>query len=136
MAPKGSYVDEYRKNAVMGASPVGLIVMLYDGALRFMDQAQHAIASRDYFAQNQNLQKAQKIVSELMCCLDMQRGGEVAQNLLSLYTYVFNQLLEANVDDDPERIKRAAAILSQLRESWVEIDRQRQATQPEVAHAA
>ena len=77
---KGQYVDEYRKNAVNGASPLQLVIMLYDGAIRFCELGRAAMASGDRFAQNTNLVKAQRILTELTSCLDMKQGGEVAKN--------------------------------------------------------
>ena len=70
---------EYQKNAVNGASPIQLVVMLYDGALKFMEAGKKAMAEGDRDKQNQNLQKAQKIVMELMSCLDMEEGKEIAK---------------------------------------------------------
>src|SRR5438874_1610746 len=83
----GKFVQEYQKGAVNGASPVQLVIMLYDGALRFMEAGRHAMIAKDVEKQNASLQKAQKIVMELMSCLDMQNGAEIARNLLALYTY-------------------------------------------------
>jgi len=119
----GRFVQEYRKGAVNGASPLQLIIMLYDGALKHMEAGKHAIESNDLAKQNQNLQKAQRIVMELMSCLDMKQGGEVAKNLLALYTYVLNQLVEANISDKAEPIERSIQVFSDLRESWVEIEK-------------
>jgi flagellar secretion chaperone FliS len=109
---------EYQKNAVNGASPLQLVIMLYDGALKYLDAAM-AQGERD--KQNSNLQKAQKIVMELMACLDMKGGGEIAKNLLSLYSYVLNELVMANLNDDPDAIDRSKVVLTNLRESWRQI---------------
>jgi len=119
----GKYVNEYRKSAVNGASPLQLVIMLYDGALKFMEAGKHAMQTSDLPKQNASLQRAQRIVMELMSCLDLQQGGEVAKNLLALYTYVLNQLVEANMNDQVEPIDRSMKVLSDLRESWVAIDR-------------
>ncbi len=97
--------------------------MLYDGAIRFMNVGKRGIETADLELQNTNLQKAQKIVMELTSCLDMEKGGEVSKNLLALYTYVIGELVEANVGDKVEPIDRCIKILSDLRESWVEIDK-------------
>jgi flagellar protein FliS len=119
----GRFVQEYQKGAVNGASPVQLVIMLYDGALRFMEAGRHAIVRRDVEKQNYNLQKAQKIVMELMGCLDMSGGGDIAKNLLALYTYALNELVEANMKDEPDGVERAMRVFSELRESWVEIEK-------------
>lgn len=72
--------------------------------------------------QNKNLQRAQKIISELISCLDLAKGGEVAQNLLALYTYCYNRLVEANVEDDAIGIDQVSAVLTNLRSGWVELE--------------
>lgn len=119
----GRFAQEYRKNAINGASPLQLVIMLYDGALRFMEQGKHAIQTKDLAKQNDSLQRAQKIVLELMSCLDMERGGEIAKNLLALYTFVLNELVKANVEDSVKSVDNCIRVLSDLRESWSEIER-------------
>lgn len=122
--PYKRFVHEYQKTAVQNASPVGLIVMLYDGAINFMERGKHAMGQADYDKQNQYLQKAQRIVMELIACLDMDQGGEIAQNLFSLYTFALNQLVEANLMAKPEGVDRALRVFTEIRESWVAIEEQ------------
>lgn len=88
-----------------------------------MEAGKYGIEHKDLELQNQNLQKAQRIVMELMSCLDMDKGGEIAKNLLALYSYVLNELVEANVGDKIEPIDRCIKILCELRESWVEVEK-------------
>ena len=126
----GRFVQEYRKSAVNGASPLQLVVMLYDGALKFMEAGKHAMAGGDLEKQNQNLQKAQRIISELMSCLDMEKGGEIAKNLFALYSFALNQLVEANITDDPKPIDTCIKVLSDLRESWVALENDLKAQKP------
>lgn len=115
--------QEYRKSAVNGASPLELVVMLYDGALKSMAAGREAVVAGELEKQNEHLQKAQRIVFELMSCLDMARGGEVASNLLALYGYVINELVAGNVNDDPAAIDRAMKVMDDLRDGWVSISR-------------
>ena len=131
MAAYGRFVQEYRKGAVNGASPLQLVIMLYDGALKYMEAGKYAITHKDLKKQNESLQKAQKIVMELMSCLDMKQGGEVAKNLCALYTYVLNQLVQANIQDDIEPIEQSIRVLSDLRESWVQIEQTQRIPQEE-----
>jgi len=126
----GRITQEYQKHNVNGASPVQLIIMLYDGALRFMEQGKHAMAHGDLPRQNQCLQKAQRIIVELMSTLDMERGGEIAKNLFALYGYVLNELVAANVEDQPEPIDRSIKVISELRDGWAQIERQQKAAAP------
>ena len=139
MAYGNSSIDQYRKSAVTTASPLQLVIMLYDGALRFIETATEALESGDRFKQNHASQKAQKIVTELMACLDMQRGGEVAQNLFALYSFVYNRLVEANLEDRSDYYAQAGKVLSDLKVSWVHLESaQREGRAPtlEPNHAA
>ncbi len=81
----------------------------------------------DLFHQNLNLTKSQKIIAELMACLDMAQGGEVAQNLYALYSFVYNRLVEANIEDRVDYVDQAMKVMSDLRESWVILDDQQRA---------
>lgn len=96
--------------------------MLYDGAMRFMEAGKHAIQTGDLEAQNVQLQKAQRIVTELMACLDTEQGGDIAKNLLALYMFVLNQLVEANIKDDAKAVEVCIGIFSELRESWFKLE--------------
>jgi len=110
--------NRYLETAVETASPVRLIVMLYDGAIRFINEAAYAMQQRDYETQNAKLQRAQKILAELISSLDFDKGGEIAENLFRLYTYMYNQLVEANISDDRDRLEHVVHLLSELREAW------------------
>ena len=126
----------YRQNAVMGASPVQLVIMLYDGAIRFMQEGKTALLNKDFETKNFKLQRAQKIVMELISTLDIRNGGEVATNLLSLYTFVINELVEGNITDKTENIDRAMKTMTDLRDSWVELEKQTKANSEVKPHAA
>ncbi len=110
--------QRYLQTAVETAHPARLVVMLYDGALRFLNLAVEAIEQRNYEQQNLYLQKAQRILSELISSLDFAQGGEIAENLFQLYTYLYNQLVQANISDDKAKVQHAIALLSELREAW------------------
>lgn len=122
MASQSSQVDQYRKSAVNGASPLQLVIMLYDGAFKFIANGRRAMANGDTFEQNKQIQKAQRIVAELISCLDMKKGGEIAENLMALYTFCYNKLVESNLGDNPEGLDQVTEVLSNLRVSWVEIE--------------
>lgn len=96
--------------------------MLYDGALRFMEAGKHAMLKKDVYVQNENLTKAEKIITELLATLNRDQGGEVAENLANLYIYTYNRLVDANIEDKPEYIDECIVIMSDLRESWVDIE--------------
>ncbi len=137
LLPYADFAQEYRKNSVNGASPVQLVIMLYDGAVRFMEAGKAAMLNGELDKQNFNLQRAQKIVMELMVSLDMQRGGEIAKNLLGLYSFVLEQLVSANMEDRPQGVDFAIKTLSELRESWAKIEEaSRTPKVEEIEHAA
>jgi flagellar protein FliS len=110
--------ERYLETAVETASPARLIVMLYDGAIRFINEAAYAMQQRDYETQNTKLQRAQKILAELISSLDFDKGGEIAENLFRLYTYMYNQLVEANINDDTARLEHVVGLLCEIREAW------------------
>ena len=103
--------------------------MLYDGAIRFMEAGRRGLVEGNLEQQNTNLQKAQKIVTELMSSLDMHRGGEVSRNLFALYSYVQNELVTANVEDRQDSIVNAMSTMRELREGWAELEKQQRLDQ-------
>lgn len=110
--------QRYLQTAVETAHPARLVVMLYDGAIRFLGQAREAMEQRNYEQQNYYLQKAQRILAELIASLNFTQGGEVAENLFRIYTYLYNQLVQANIEDDSTKVQHVIALLSELREAW------------------
>lgn len=123
----GQQLDAYRQTTVATASPLDLVIMLYDGAIRFLEQAKKAMAASDYSRQNENLTKAQRIITELSVCLDLDRGGELARNLMSLYIYMNNRLAEANISDDQSALDEVAGNMRELREAWATVPKKNEA---------
>jgi len=111
---------KYLKTQVETASPEQLVTMLYDGAVRFGEQAVEALESGDTETFCGKLGRAQAIVLELSVSLDRTGGGEIAANLAALYAYVHTRLVEADVEKDAERIREALRIMRELREGWIE----------------
>ncbi len=92
--------------------------MLYNGALRFIKQGIAAMEQEDIAGTNSALTRAQDIICELMTSLDLQY--EVANNLLSLYDFVYRSLVLANLKKDVAVAKQCAALITELRDTWVE----------------
>jgi flagellar protein FliS len=111
----------YRQTEVQSRSPLELVVMLYDGALRFMNGAREAIVKNDPVAKRTEISRALEIVSELQSTLNMREGGEVARSLDILYSWVHRRLVEANMHNDPEAIDESRRVLMPLREAWMEL---------------
>ncbi len=120
MASPNDKTKEYLKTQIQTASREQLVLMLYDGAIRFSDQARDMIAAKDYEEAHNLLIRAQNIVMELLYALDRKTGGEVADNLASLYTYCYNRLVEANVHHLPEKVEESNSVLRGLREAWAQ----------------
>lgn len=111
-------LDVYKQTAVTTQNKGRLIVMLYDGAIKFLKQAIRDLASKNYEAKGRNIAKAQDIIVELNTVLDMDAGGEVAQNLRSLYNFMNHQLSQANIQCDPQMIREVIDLLEELNQSW------------------
>ena len=108
----------YRKSQIDTASPGKLIVMLYEGAIRFMNEAKDHLGEDEVEKANNRLLRAQDIVSELMMSLNMKEGGEIASSLYRLYDYLKWRLVEANMSKDTAPIDEAIRIMSSLKEAW------------------
>jgi len=114
----------YKEASVKTASQGKLIIMLYDECVRQLNLALEKfgsdtkIAPKDIEKFSRNIIKAQEIITELMVSLDMESGGEIAQNLLNLYMFFNQELLEANVGTKPEKITFVRNMMGQLRDSW------------------
>jgi flagellar secretion chaperone FliS len=122
--------QSYRKVATQTASPGQLVLMLYEGAIRFCEQALAGFEHRkDPLAFNQtinnNIHRAQAIVTELTAVLNLRKGGEVAQNFRRLYTYLNRRLSEANIRKDREPIEEVISRLRVLRDSWAQMLQER-----------
>src|SRR4051794_27709049 len=87
--------DAYRKNAVENATPTELVVMLYDGALRFAAEARGATLKRDIRARSAATSRLLAIVGHLRSTLDMERGGTLAESLDGLYAFVTARVMDA-----------------------------------------
>ncbi|POR04792.1 flagellar protein FliS [Alkalispirochaeta sphaeroplastigenens] len=126
MAYQQSSVSAYRQTSVKTASQGRIIVMLYDEALRQIDAAETLLAesSRELDKINNALVKAQDIVTELMVSLDLEQGGEIARNLLRLYLFFNDRLMEANVKKEQEPLREVRGLMVNLRDAWKQIEGQ------------
>ena len=109
---------QYLRMRVMTATPEQLQMMLYDGALRFAEQARAALESRDYERGYNTISRVQKIITELSCSLKRDRFPELCDKLSALYAYVFKKLVEANVDHSVAALDEAIGLLRYQRETW------------------
>ena len=120
--------QQYRATKVSTASPVDLVVMLYQGVVRFTRAGIEATERGDVQAAHKGFVRAQDIIAELVSTLDHDRGGEVAKQLLALYDYAFRRLVEANCKKDVVPAREVIQIFRDLGMAWQELaGRQRQA---------
>ncbi|NLZ92742.1 MAG: flagellar export chaperone FliS [Firmicutes bacterium] len=111
--------QQYQQNMVKTASPAQLVLMLYNGALRFIKQAQISLAAKQLEECHQNIIKAQRIVTELMLNLDLSQGV-IAQNLYQLYDYMYQRLVEANLQKTEAPLQEVEQLLQELKNTWSE----------------
>ncbi len=120
-------LSAYRETRVRTASQGTLIVMLYDEAIKQIGAA-IALIEGDSKKDpsriekcNTHVLKSQEIITELMASLDMEAGGDIAKNLLSLYAYFNEQLLEANIEKKADKMIHVRDLMDQLRAAWNEV---------------
>lgn len=115
----------YMQVATATASPGQLVLMLYDGAIRYLEGALHGFQLEDPAESNStinlNIQRAQAILDELNAALNMGAGGEFAERLRALYSYLDRRLFESNLRKDTEGIEETIGRLAILRDAWREM---------------
>jgi flagellar secretion chaperone FliS len=109
--------NAYRESAVLTASPEQLVVMLYDGARRFLHQAATAMRGGDVEISHFKLRRAESIISHLRDTLDMEQG-EVPVRLQAIYLFCNRHLGQARIKRDPAMIEEVSKLLGELREAW------------------
>ena len=117
-------ISRYRRQEILTETPQGLVVKLYEAALRHCRAAETHHREGRIAQRGSAISRALAIVAELRCALDHDKGGEIARNLDSLYVFVNDRLLEAHVARRPEAIGEAQQVLSELHGAWTEVARQ------------
>ncbi len=116
--------QSYQQNDVLTATPGRLVVLLYDGAGRFLRRAAAAVRAENLEASNAALQRAEAIIDELLATLDFDRGGEIAASLRDLYLFCRRELNDARLERDADKIETVADLLGELREAWAQVEAQ------------
>ena len=111
-------IAAYQDSAVTTQSKGRLIVLLYEGAIKFMKLSIKELQANNHEAKGQYINKARDIINELNAVLDMSTGGEIAANLRKLYCFMNNRLSEANVKRDPKMIQEVIELMEELNQSW------------------
>lgn len=115
--------QQYRQTQVETAGPGQLVLMLYNGGVRFCDEAQAALDQKSLEKAHRALVRAQDIVSELLLSLNA-GAGELAENLGRLYEYMHYRLVEANLKKDPAVVAEVRGMFAELGETWQELLKQ------------
>ena len=113
----------YKETQIKTATPGKLILMMYDGAIKNLNQALQDMDDehRRYDSISNSLIKAQDIIAELMISLDFDRGGEIAKNLFGLYVFMNRRLLDGNIQKDKGPLEEVKTLLIELRGAWAEV---------------
>jgi flagellar protein FliS len=113
-----SAAEEYRRQRILNLPPEHLTLMLYNGCIKFIDDGMEALGKKDYESANNFLQRAQRIISEFRLTLNFEY--EIANQLLPLYNYIYDRLVEGNIKSDMAQLEEAKGIVTELRNAWVQ----------------
>lgn len=112
------YVKQYQKSSIETASREQILIMLYDGAIQFLNKAKVAMQNKDYEAIHNNLIGAQNIIQEFINSMDREVAPQLAENLISLYEYFLRRLVQANMKRQMEPIDEVLKYLKSLKATW------------------
>lgn len=110
----------YKNNSVNFASKEQLLLMLLDGSVKFSKLARQAILDRDLMKAHENLIKTQNIYYELMATLDVNKGGEWTSNLMKIYRFIVEKLIETNMKKDVRILDEIMPIMENIKDTWNE----------------
>ena len=113
--------NHYKQQSILTAPPGRLVVMLYDGCLRFLFQSAYAMREGDKLNSQDRMRRAEAIIDELTVTLDHERGGEIAGRLQGIYAFCRKHLIEASIEQNPAKIEEVSELLTELRDAWAEI---------------
>lgn len=124
--------NTYKQTSVETASPERLVIMLYDGALKFLRIAREAVENKNIEEGNRYICKTQDIINEFIISLDM-NTGEIAFNLRNIYDFWNRMLIEANIKKDPVLIEQVTEQVQEMRDAWAEAALRYKSGQPTTA---
>jgi flagellar secretion chaperone FliS len=112
--------NAYKNNSINYSSKEKLLIMLLDGAVNFSKIARQAILDKNIIKSHENIIKTENIFYELMSTLDVQRGGEWAENLMKVYEFITFRLTQANLKKDVEIMDEVIPLIEDIRDTWTE----------------
>lgn len=114
-----SALQAYKSNSILTANGNELTIMLYDGAIKFINKAIIHIEKKELIDAHKNIMKAQDIISELEYSLD--RRYPIANEILKLYEFIHNLLIEANIEKNKEKLEQANNLIREFRDTWQQL---------------
>jgi flagellar protein FliS len=129
--PQAHPFATYQRTNVNTADQRTLIVMLYDGLLRFLRKAQQKIEAKDIEGAHNYLVRSREIVAELISTLRPEKGGEIGENLKRLYAFAFDKIVEANLYKDTAMVDEVIRVMTILREGWISMKSMQAPANPE-----
>lgn len=113
-------INAYQQNGVNTASKEKLLLILYDGLVKFIKQGIAGLDEKDYSKSNTNFIKAENIINEFMSTLNMEVGGEIPKSLMALYDYMNRRLVEANIKKDKNIAEEVLGFAEELKQTFEE----------------
>ena len=113
--PYNKYIKQYQTNNITTATPEKLMIMLFDGAIQFLQKAKIAIEEKNLNERSTNITMARNIIRELMRTIDLENGNDVSKSLFNLYGKIANNLIKANVTRNAKLIDDALEDLMNIR---------------------
>ena len=129
-------LSDYRKAEVNTSDRVKVISLLYDGAINFIKVARKRMELGDLAGKGLYIGKASSVVGELLSSLNMEAGGEIANNLSRLYDFVMDRLINANMKNDQKALDEAEKVLDVLRSAWKDLGKNNTVVIPKEAISA
>ncbi len=112
------YLQQYQKNEVETASPEKILILLYDGAIQFLNKAKIAMSQKNIPEIHNNIIGCENILLEFINTVDLENGGDFAVRIQALYQYFYNTLVQANIKKDESKIDEVLRHLIDLRATW------------------
>lgn len=119
--PNQSQYAAYKQSSVETATPEKLLLMLFNGGIKFLRQAQAALGEKDFAQADVYLGKVQDILTELMTTLDMEKGGQLSVNLYQLYDFYRKEVIAANTKKDGAVLGPVLEFFQEFRDTWAEV---------------
>ena len=113
--PYNKYIKQYQANNITTATPEKLMIMLFDGAIQFLQKAKSAIEEKNLAERSKNIEAARKIIRELMRTIDLENGNDVSKSLFRLYNKMAMNLIKANVSRNIDLVDQVIVDLTNIR---------------------